>query len=270
MKFFFDNKYFIDYDKTGSGKLNLILLHGYGTSKETWRYVRPLLEKDYTLYLLDMKGFGLSSKPKDKRYTAADQAVIINAFIANQNLNNVVIVGHSFGGAVALYSYLADKTRIKKIILVDPSIYLTKLPFIAIAAKFPLVKWFIMYLVPNKIKARISLRFLIYKNNPIPEENVEKFAAYLKTSGAYNAFIQTANLMVPYINEELSPRLKEINIPVQIIWGKNDPLLPYKQALKLRDEIPPAVLHLVEDCGHIPQIEKPEEAVRVMKLFLNA
>ena len=107
-RFRFNDTTEIAYETEGDGR-PLLMLHGFGASKSTWFDVRTQLSKTYRLIMPDLKGFGESSKPADDRYGIPDQASIICALIRDLDLKDFTIMGHSYGGSVALLTYLLLK-----------------------------------------------------------------------------------------------------------------------------------------------------------------
>ena len=122
----------INYYEAGQGP-PILLLHGFGACAYTWRYLIPPLAAEHRVFTLDLKGFGLSDKPADGHYAVADQAEMVADFIRQQDLHDLVIMGHSMGGAVTLMTYLklreTDPGRIKKLVLIDSAGYPQKLPW---------------------------------------------------------------------------------------------------------------------------------------------
>lgn len=84
----------------GSGPA-LVALHGFGGSIYSWHSIRAELSASHTVHALDMKGSGLSPKPRDGRYSVYDQSALVLDYIARNHLTNVTVLGHSFGGGVA-------------------------------------------------------------------------------------------------------------------------------------------------------------------------
>ena len=76
----------------------MVLLHGFGASLESWNDILPLLSVEFRIYRLDLKGHGLSDKPRDGRYSTGEQARIVTTFIKDHQLQDVVLLGHSYGG----------------------------------------------------------------------------------------------------------------------------------------------------------------------------
>src|SRR5262249_14347275 len=88
-------------EEAGSGD-PILLIHGLGANSYTWRYLAPALARTHHVLSVDLKGFGRSDKPIDAAYGVFDQARLLNALIARRKLTHLSIVGHSFGGGVAL------------------------------------------------------------------------------------------------------------------------------------------------------------------------
>ena len=100
----------LHYKETGRGD-PILLLHGLGASSYAWRYVTPELAKNHRVIALDLKGFGLSDKPKDDKYSLFDQAELVDQFIQKHKLRRLTLVGHSFGGGIALALAIKDQKR---------------------------------------------------------------------------------------------------------------------------------------------------------------
>ena len=103
----------------------------------TWRHILPYFSKAYRVIAIDLKGHGLSDKPRDNNYSVADQSEIIYEFIKVHNLDNVTLVGNSMGGAVSIITYLIEcehgTHHISKLVLIDSASYKQRLPdFISI------------------------------------------------------------------------------------------------------------------------------------------
>ncbi|MBE3110073.1 MAG: alpha/beta fold hydrolase, partial [Acidobacteria bacterium] len=88
-------------EEKGEGK-PVLLIHGFGASTFTWRGVAPELAQDNHVIAVDLKGFGQSDKPLDERYAASDQAALLAQLIEARDLRDLTLVGHSYGGGIAL------------------------------------------------------------------------------------------------------------------------------------------------------------------------
>lgn len=259
------------YETSGSGKRTILFIHGFAASLDTWRHIKDYFASNYRIILIDLKGFGNSSKPDDNNYSAQDQAQIIANFIQYAGLNNLIIIGHSFGGAISIltYSLLKETSIIEKLVLIDPVTYLQKLNFSAKLLKAPLLKHLIMYFVPDRFKASFTLRFIFNKRKDTIKEKTAKFAEYLRQPGAYKALLKSAELMVPNLYNTVTPVLSTITIPVLIIWGEKDRVLPLEFGHRLNKDIKNSVLEIIPGCGHVPQSEVPEKTIELINKYLG-
>ena len=119
------------YEEQGKGP-PVLLLHGFGASTYTWRHITPELARTHRVIAVDFKGFGQSDKPFDERYSVLDQAELIAQLIEDKDLRDLTIVGHSFGGGVALRLALEANTRlggrIARLVLLDSIAYQQQIP----------------------------------------------------------------------------------------------------------------------------------------------
>ncbi len=126
----------------GRGK-PILFLHGFGASSYSWRYLQPELALTHRTIAIDLKGFGRSDKPADERYSLFDQADIVERFIEKKQLRDVTLVGHSYGGGVALGYAVNERgaslKRVSKLILLDSIAYRQNLPYFITALRTPVV-----------------------------------------------------------------------------------------------------------------------------------
>ena len=131
-KFVTVNNQTIHYLQQGSGK-PLILVHGFAGSTYTWRKLIPLLADRYTVYALDLLGFGLSDKPVDGNYDLEAQGKLVIGFMDALHLTSATLVGHSMGGVVVGYAALDAPSKVDSLILVSPGFYGKGAPFFALS-----------------------------------------------------------------------------------------------------------------------------------------
>ncbi len=130
------------YEDAGSGP-PLLLIHGFGASTYTWRHVAPALAETHRVIAVDLKGFGQSDKPFDDRYSVFDQAELLAQLIEEKDLRDLTLVGHSFGGGIALLLALEVdqrlKGRIARLVLLDSIAYPQNIPVFFRLLDMPLV-----------------------------------------------------------------------------------------------------------------------------------
>ncbi|MGH6866017.1 MAG: alpha/beta fold hydrolase [Methyloceanibacter sp.] len=260
------------YEVKGDGT-PVLLIHGFGASTFTWRNIAPELARDRRVIAVDLKGFGQSDKPFDDRYSVFDQAELLAQFIEAHDLRDLTIVGHSFGGGVALLLALeADSRlsgRLSKLVLLDTIAYPQNIPVFFKMLDMPLVSHIGVRMVPPSVQTRIALQIAYFDNSKIDEAEVETYAAPLRTAAGKHAIIHSARQIVPEGLEEISKRYRSIELPTLIVWCDHDRIVPLDVGLKLRRTLPNSTLKVVKKCGHMPHEEQSEATLGLIKGFLG-
>lgn len=260
------------FEEKGQGS-PVLLIHGFGASTYTWRHIAPALARDHRVIAVDLKGFGQSDKPFDESYSVFDQAELLKQLILDNDLRDLTVVGHSFGGGVALVLALDDdprlEGRISKLVLLDTIAYAQDVPVFFRMLDMPVVSHLGVRMVPPAVQTRIALRIAYFDNSKIDDEEVEMYAAPLRTAAGKHAIIHSARQIMPEGIEEISERYKSIEVPTLIAWCDHDRIVPLDVGLKLRRTLPNARLKIVEGCGHMPQEEQPEATLSLIQGFLD-
>ena len=251
----------------------LVFLHGFGTSSETWQDIRPLLNQHGSLYLVDLKGFGLSSKPRDSNYTPDEQANIVAALIRHHNLRDCVLVGHSYGGGIALLAYRKLKAQggpmPKGLVLIDPAVYPQRLPSYIAVLRRPMVNRLIFLFTSSSFRARYTLNRVFYNKGAITPERVARYTRFLDVPGARHSFVAAARQIDKSDPDDVSAHLAEVDGRTLVIWGAHDPVIAVSHGHRLRDELPHASLVLAPGSGHVPHEEEPEPVAAAILEFLR-
>jgi pimeloyl-ACP methyl ester carboxylesterase len=262
----------INYYEAGEGP-PVILLHGFGACTYTWRFLAPALARDHRVFAIDLKGFGLSAKPADDKYAVSDQADMVAAFIRRRDLSDLALVGHSMGGGVALMTYLKVRpevpARISKLVLIDSAGYPQKLPWFIRLARMPIISAIGGRLLPPRFATYLVLRKCYYNKDKITDEQIETYAYYGNLPGARQALTATAQQIMPADIDALTAQYKTIKVPVLIIWGAEDEVVPLSVGKKFKRDIPNSQLVILPKCGHIPPEEEPQETNRLVTTFLK-
>jgi pimeloyl-ACP methyl ester carboxylesterase len=262
----------LNYYEAGQGP-PVLLLHGFGGCAYSWRYLAPGLTATHRVFALDLKGYGRSDKPADGKYALSDQAEIAAAFIRAQDLRDLVIMGHSMGGAVTLMTYFQvraeDPGRISKLVLIDSAGYSQKLPSFVTLAKIPGLSTVLAKLLSPRFATALVLKKSYYDQDKITEEQIDTYAYYGSLPGAAAAVSQTARQLVPADIEALTAQYKTISVPVLIVWGREDEVVPLKVGEQFKRDIPDSKLVVLPRCGHIPPEEEPGATRKAIMEFLE-
>lgn len=259
---------------TGAGEGEpVLLIHGFGTSRYSWRHVIGPLSRDYRVIAVDLKGFGASPKPRDDRYSVYEQARLIRDFVAERELDNVTLVGHSYGGGVALVSSLYLKAARpgmqKALVLVDSAALPQELPgFIEVLAT-PMLGPMAVTLVPETWQVRSLLEKVYYDDEAVPGEAVRHYAGLLEDPDARYAAVMTARQIRPGDLERISARYADLDLPVLIVWGRHDEIVPPAAGRRLHGMLPDSELIVLDEVGHAPQEEQPRRFLPPLEAFLK-
>jgi pimeloyl-ACP methyl ester carboxylesterase len=251
----------------------LILVPGLGASVEFWQYnVGPLATR-YRVYALDVLGFGKSDKEIGEfslSYAASFMALFMDAL----GIERASLVGNSLGGVVCAQTGAQFPERVCTLILVDSAGFGRELS--------PFLRLWSVPLLGNLVfrvyqRAFPSLRRWVFcDSRSIDDEWLRAAAAVLRTPGVRESTLKVARIGVSLGGQreemltDFRRQVAAMRIPTLIIWGRHDPAVPVAHAYQARDLIPDSEVRILERCGHLPQLERPEEFNGLVLDFLGA
>ncbi|MFH1564615.1 MAG: alpha/beta hydrolase [bacterium] len=241
------NNLITNYQKTGSGDADFILLHGWGCELNIFNnLVSKINQNRYTIYALDFPGFGKSQMPKEI-YGVGEYAKFLKKFIEKLEIKNPIILGHSFGGRVAIKFASDYPDVVKRLILTGSE-----------GIKKDLKK---SYLFVAKVGKKIfNLPFLKkYKNKVLEKVGAKDLAE----SG------EREEIFRKVVNQDLREFAKNIKIPTLLIYGINDDETPIEYGKIFNELISDSRLEIIKNAGHYVFLEQEEEFLNKMDCFLN-
>lgn len=238
----------VNYKKTGQGS-NIILLHGWGCDLHIFDNLQLFLEKKFTVYSIDLPGFGKSNSPQTA-WTIEDYASFVEIFIRLNDIKIPILFGHSFGGRISII--LGSRIQLNKIILIG-------------SAGIKPKRGINYYLKIYTFKAGKHFIKLINGNYELLNKWRKKFGSsdYQNTSGIMQ------KVFINVVNQDLKKYLPNICVPTLLIWGENDTATPVKDARIMEKLIPNNGLVVLKNCGHYCFIEKSNEFNIIISNFLN-
>ena len=260
----------IRYWESGSGP-PLILTHGLGNSALTWRSnLEPLGQRFHT-FALDLPGHGLSDMPR-RRYDLPGAARLLGDFMDAIGERAAYVAGNSMGGVIALELALTDPDRVRALVLVD-SVGLGK--EIALFLRLGSVPGIGEYFErPSQQQIARLCRTLLYDPGFIDADVVAEMYRYRKRPGAPRALLRLLRTGVNIFGQRPSmqrrAQLAWLKAPLLVVWGRQDRLVPVGHAQAVGDLLPNAQVHILDRCGHWPQVEHAEEFNRLVTAFLEA
>lgn len=235
---------FVNYIQYGNKKgKDVVLLHGWGQNIEMMNPIGKGLESDYHITVIDLPGFGASSEPT-YAYTIYDYYEIVSELLTKLKIDNPVMIGHSFGGRVAIV-YSAKKKVSKLVLLSAPFRRSTK---------------------RNTFKVKV-LKFL--KKVPVIKELESFMKTKIGSSDYRNASPMMRNILVNIVNEDLTGYLKQISVPTLLIWGDLDTAVPIEDAKYIESIMEDAGLVVYEGCTHYAYLERINQTISVLRSFLG-
>lgn len=250
----------------------LLLIHGLGSSIIPWHHNIEALAQHFRVYAMDLPGHGLSEKPNGtNRYTLDESVQFLHAFCERLQLDQVNLLGRSMGGLLAFAFALRYPERVKKLVVSGSAGIGREVGFPLRILTLPLLGEFLAQ--PKPKRTRRTWEWLFYDKKLVPADLVREDQAIQALPGNAEALLEIARYGINVWGQKkhivITDSLRELHVPVLVLWGRNDRVIPISHALIATQLIPNARYHIFEDCGHYPQIEKAEEFNRVVLEFLS-
>ena len=264
----------------GSGPV-VLLIHGIGDNSETWREVIPHLARNHTVIAPDLLGHGLSDKPRAD-YTVAGFANGLRDLLTVLDIQTATVVGHSLGGGVASQFTYQFPDMVERLILVDaggvssevhPVLRLGAVPGLAPflrLAGLPGVP-LLLRTVSRHIAAAVHAT-----GNDRPsvlhdiEDGLRIIGAHADVT-EHRAFVKTLRAVLDWRGQVMTMLDRSYlcdGVPVQIVWGLRDGLLPVEHAHLAHAAIPGSDLEIFEKSAHFPFRDEPDRFVAAVERFI--
>ncbi|MFC1809107.1 alpha/beta fold hydrolase [Candidatus Omnitrophota bacterium] len=258
------------YTDVGIGQ-PVVMIHDFGTFSYTWYTMLDHLTVPRRYIALDLKGFGYSDKTDDIKYSTFHQARLLSDFINTLKLKNVILVGHSYGGAVCLFSILLEeiKKRVAGLVLINSMGYFKKLPQFIEKLRVPVITSETLVSLTNEMLTKDLIEQGYHDLSKIRKERIDEYAGALAIPGAKLSVFKGARHILDNDADYMHFRFNQIRVPTLILWGEQDRINSVYDAHRFYEDIPHSDLVLVPECGHFPQEECPEETAQYLTKFLN-
>lgn len=251
---------------------SMILIHGYTASVYVWRSVAPMVaDAGFHVIAIDLLGFGYSEKPRWFDYSIDSQARMIERFMDRLGLGRVIIVGSSYGGAVAATLALDYAERVEKLILVDAvsNNNLKNHPILRLAAIPGVGEAIAPFLADTKAFHRHRMKNTMGPANQhlVTDERVEAVRRPLAAADAHHSLLAASR---NWHANRIGYDAHLINQQTLIIWGEDDKIIPVRDGYKLHEAILHSRLVVIKKCGHVPMEEKSELFAELVTEFCRA
>jgi pimeloyl-ACP methyl ester carboxylesterase len=252
---------------------DVLLIHGLGGTRASLFETAAALSSRYRVHAPDLPGFGSSSKPATGGYNARWFADLMLGLMDEIGIERAHFVGNSMGGRVAIETALIAPERIGALGLLCPAVAWVKRGFHPVVRVLRpelgmLPHAFSRKTVAAQFWGMFCDRDLI--DPAVADLMVDEFRRIYHTAGARYAFLSCARniyLEKPFGRGGFYPRLAELEPPALFVWGSHDPLVPAKFSRHVHQWLPSAEQVTIDHCGHVPQVERPEETNELLMGF---
>jgi pimeloyl-ACP methyl ester carboxylesterase len=263
----------VTYVQAGAGPV-LLLIHGIGGSYANWRGVFDLLARRHTVIAPDLPGHGASAAGAGDYSLGALAAGLRDLLIALEH-ERATLVGHSLGGGLAMQIAYQFPEIAERLVLVSSGGLGPEVSLILRAAALPGAELVIGATARTAGWGGTALRRGLAGVGLRPNADVAEIArgyASLADSRRRTAFLSTLRSVITARGQRVdaSDRLYlTAGVPVLIIWGARDPIVPVRHGVRAHESIPGSRLEIFDGVGHLPQLEAPGRFIAVLEQFLE-
>ena len=253
---------------------DVVCVHGLGATKASFFDTAAALTRaGYRVHALDLPGFGGSSKPIAGPYSARWFAESVVEVMNALDVDRAHLVGNSMGGRAAIEVGLRAPERVAGLALLAPAVAFIRRGW------DPIVRMLRpeLGLLPHSLgRARVARQFWNMFADPdqvdpsVADVVVDEFQRIYASAGARLAFLTSARniyLERPFGRGGFYPRLAELEAPALFVWGARDRLIPPGFRRYVAQWLPGAEQIVLEDCGHVPQVERPAQTIGLLRRF---
>lgn len=271
--------YRLSYRRAGTEGPPIVLLHGGGIDDASlsWRHTIDDLADDHRVYAPDWPGYGDSDDGLE--HSTEGYVAILEAFLDAIGLDEddpATLAGISMGGAAALGFALDHPERVARLVLVDSYGLGRRIPAGSLwksLAHVPGANALGWATLGTSIEAaRMGLGNVVADAGDLPSTFVEEFYDRARKPGAGRAFEAFQRVELAGDGTALtnySDRLESLSVPTLLVHGAEDPLFPVEWSVRAAERLPNAELEVLEDCGHWPTRERPEQFNGILRAFLE-
>jgi len=256
------NNFHLSYDDVGEGSTPIICLHGYPFDKSMWKGQLDFLKSSNRIIACDIRGFGKSTD-EESQLSIDLFSEDLRAFMDKLNIDKAIVCGLSMGGFIALNAMKRFPNRFEALILCDTQC-------IADTAEVKEKRYETIDDINLNGVADFNEGFIksVFHKDSLTDK--KDFVEKLRTVVFANSqHIITGGLSALAERSETCSTLKDINIPTLIICGREDEVTPLVQSASMNSTIRGSILHVIDNAGHVSNLEQPEEFNKHLLNFLT-
>ena len=258
----------VEYWDNGKDKPVLVLVHGFGaTAKYQWYKQIDWLSENYRVIMPNLNYFG-NTEPAEGQYSVADQVRMVHRLLDSLGINNYNLCGVSYGGLVAFEMAQERPDRVEKLIAFDAPIKFMYESDIEITCQRFRVQSVEELFVPSGPMGLRKLRYMATgKRSMLPSASLRRF--YLEM---YAGNLKDKRALITQLLSDIkfyNDRSYSLKMPVLLIWGDNDPVIPADRGEQLKEYIGDnAAYHVIKNGAHMPNLSKTNKFDKILREFL--
>jgi pimeloyl-ACP methyl ester carboxylesterase len=243
----------------------LLLLHGFGSSLQTWDDWSVHLESKYRVIRPDLPGFGLTGASPMSDYSEENDVAFLTHFADKLEIHNLSVIGHSMGGKMAWSFAASNPERIKALVLMAPDGFPEAKDIGTKPYEMPSIMGLMNYFLP-KYFVKKSLEPAFADTTALDDALLNRYYDFLRAPGVRRAILERANQTI--YTDPVS-RLKSIIAPTLLIWGENDQMIPSSNAKNYSNLLSNSTTVIIPNLGHLLQEEQPQKGLLPVIKFLD-
>ena len=243
----------------------VLLLHGFGSSLQTWDAWGQGLANEYRMVRLDIAGFGLTGPAEPGDYSDEADVQHLLAVVDQLGLPRMTVVGHSMGGRLAWHFAAAHPQRVDKLVLIAPDGFpdpqaksdrTYDVPAWMGVARYALPRWM--------IKKGVASAYA--DPSRLDDATARRYQDMLLAPGVRQAVLAR---MAQTRNRDPLPWLQRLTMPTLLLWGAQDGMIPAENSMDYQRAMPHAQRVVMPDVGHLPHEEQPQRSLQAVRDFLQ-
>lgn len=243
----------------------VVMLHGFGASLHTWEAWAHALSPDHRVIRFDLPGFGLTGADPTGDYSDARSIAVLLALLDRLGLPRVALIGNSMGGRIAWAFTVAHPERVSKLVLVSPDGFASPGIVYGRRQSVPLLMRVLPYTMPMPM-LRANLAAAYADPSRLTAQTLRRTRDMMLAPGVRRAILDRMQQMVLV---DPRPLLRRIAVPVLLLWGEKDAMIPIGNAQDYLAVLAQARLVALPGIGHVPQEEAPADTLGPVRDFLD-